>query len=142
MSNIKAYTDGAYSANRNLGGIGIVFVKDDKIIYEYSKCLENTTNNRCELYAVIKCLQAISKPIDSLTIISDSQYVIYSINKSWQRKKNKDLWLTFDKYYEQAKTFCCNIKFEWVKGHASNEYNNRADILAVQAYECKNYSNN
>lgn len=133
MTNLTVYTDGAYSSARNQGGVGIVFVKNDEIIYEYSKCIQKTTNNRCELIAVIKALQAISKPIDSLVIYSDSQYVVCSINKGWQRKKNKDLWSIFDRFYEQAQQYCSDIKFEWVKGHENNEINNLADKLAVEA---------
>lgn len=133
MSEIIAYTDGAYSSTRDQGGVGIVFVKDNEIIYKYSKCIQKTTNNRCELYAVIKALQAISKPIDSLVIYSDSQYVVCSINKGWQRKKNRDLWSIFDRFHEQAQKYCSDIKFEWVKGHENNEFNNLADELAVEA---------
>lgn len=131
---MDVYTDGAYSSARNLGGVGLVFVKDDEIIYKYSKCIPNTTNNRCELYAVIKALQALSDGVKELNIYSDSQYVINSINLGWQRKKNLDLWRTFDRYYEQAKRFCNNINFKWVKGHNTSVYNNIADQLAVEAY--------
>ena len=59
MTNLTVYTDGAYSSTRNQGGVGIVFVKNDKIIYEYSKCIQKTTNNRCELIAVIKACQEL-----------------------------------------------------------------------------------
>lgn len=127
------YTDGAYSSARDRGGVGIVFVKDGGVIYKYNKTIPNTTNNRCELYAVIKTLQAISKPIDSLVIYSDSQYVVNSINLGWQRKKNKDLWEAFDLMYKRAKRYCDNIEFKWVKGHENSEFNNLADSLAVEA---------
>lgn len=133
MEKLIAFTDGAYSSTRDQGGVGIVFVKGDNIIYKYSKCIQRTTNNRCELYAVIKALQAVSRPIDSLTIYSDSQYVVCSINKGWQRKKNKDLWSIFDRFYKLAQKYCPNIKFEWVKGHENNKFNNLADRLAVEA---------
>ena len=92
VTKLECYSDGAYSNSREQGGVGIVFVKNNEIIYKYSKCIQKTTNNRCELIAVIKVLQALSKPIDELIIYSDSQYVICSINKGWQRKKNRDLW--------------------------------------------------
>ena len=130
---IEAYTDGAFSSAREQGGVGCVFVKDGEVIYKYSKCIQRTTNNRCELYAVIKALQAISKPLDKLVIYSDSQYVVCSINKGWQRKKNRDMWSIFDRFYEQAQKFCGEIVFEWVKGHEDNEFNNLADTLAVEA---------
>lgn len=132
---LEFYTDGAFSAKREKGGVGLVVVKNDEVVYKWSKCLENTTNNRCELYGVIKALQCVSKNVDSIKIYSDSQYVIYTITKGWQRKKNKDLWLTFDKYLKQANQYCSNIEFIWVKGHSSNKYNNLADTLAVSAYE-------
>lgn len=130
---ILVFTDGAYSSAREQGGVGVVFVKNNEIIYKYSKCFQRTTNNRCELYAVIKALQAISANIDSLVIYSDSQYVINSINLGWQHKKNKDLWSIFDRYYESAQKFCDDIKFVWVKGHENNEFNNIADEIAVEA---------
>lgn len=133
MKHLQIWTDGAYSASRNQGGIGIVFVEDDNIIYTYSKCIKNTTNNRCELSAVIVALHSISKYIPYITIYSDSQYVINSINNNWQRKKNIKLWKLFDTVYKQAKQHCPNISFEWVKGHVDNEFNNEADKLAVEA---------
>lgn len=133
MDNLLIYSDGAYSHSRNIGGIGLVFVKDNEIIYKYNKQIKNTTNNRCELSAVIVALHAISKPITFLTIYSDSQYVINTINKDWQRKKNIDLWNLFDKVYKQAKYYCKNITFEWTKGHANDKFNNLADSLAVEA---------
>ena len=133
MAKLECYTDGAYSSSRDQGGVGIVFVKDNEIIYKYSKCIQKTTNNRCELIAVIKTLQALSKWVDELIIYSDSQYVVNSINLGWQRKKNKDLWSIFDYYYEQAKKYSDNIKFVWTKGHANNMFNNMADELAVEA---------
>lgn len=134
MSNSwEIYTDGAYSPCRDQGGAGIVFIKNGNKVFEYSRMFKKTTNNRCELYAVIKALQAISKPIDKLVIYSDSQYVISTINKGWQRKKNRDLWGFFDKYYSQAQKYCSDIQFEWVKGHNTNMWNNLADELAVKA---------
>lgn len=133
MDSITVYSDGAYSHSRNIGGIGLVFVKDDKVIYTYNKQIKNTTNNRCELSAVIVALHAISKPVTFITIYSDSQYVINTINKGWQRKKNIDLWDLFDKVYKQAQYYCNNIVFEWTKGHADNKFNNLADSLAVEA---------
>lgn len=130
---IEIYTDGAYSSTLQQGGVGLIFLRDGLKILEWSKGFKNTTNNRCELYAVIKALQAISKKVDSIKIYSDSQYVIYSITKGWKRKKNIDLWEKFDLMYKKAKNHCKDIQFIWVKGHDVNELNNRADILAVEA---------
>lgn len=133
MSNLEVFTDGAFSSSRNTGGVGVVFVIDGKKSYEFSKMIPNTTNNKCELLAVIYALNAVSRKIESLTIYSDSQYVIGCATKGWKRKANISLWKAYDKVYEKASSFCSNIRFEWVKGHDRNEYNNLADKLAVEA---------
>lgn len=127
------YTDGACHGSTKIGGIGVVFVKNNKIIYKFNKQFTDTTNNRMEILAIIYALHAISKPIDIINIYSDSQYVIGCITKNWTRKKNTDLWQLFDKVYSKAKTLCSNIQFNWVKGHDINKLNNMADELAVEA---------
>lgn len=127
------YTDGACHSSTKIGGIGVVFVKNNKIIYKFNKQFTNTTNNRMEILAIIYALHAISKPIDIINIYSDSQYAIGCIIKNWSRKKNTDLWQLFDKVYDKAKTLCSNIQFNWVKGHDINEFNNATDELAVEA---------
>lgn len=127
------YTDGACHGSTKVGGIGIVFVKDNKVIHKFNKQFTNTTNNRMEIYAVIYALHAISKPMDSINIYSDSQYVLGCITKNWTRKKNSDLWQLFDKVYNKAITLCPNIQFNWIKGHDTNEFNNISDKLAVEA---------
>ena len=130
---LELYTDGAFSPLKNVGGIGIVFILNGKKIYTYNKKIENTTNNKCELIAVITALNAISKPIDNIIIYTDSQYVLGCATKGWKRKKNVELWKKYDEILTKASSFCKNISFEWVKGHDENEYNNLADKLAVEA---------
>ena len=127
------YTDGACHSSTKIGGIGVVFTKNNQIIYTFNKKFTDTTNNRMEILAIIYALHAISKPIDIINIYSDSQYAIGCITKNWTRKKNTDLWQLFDKVYNKAKTLCPNIQFNWVKGHDINEFNNVADKLAVEA---------
>lgn len=124
------YTDGAYSAKLNQGGIGIVVRKGLDVILKYNKAFKNTTNNQMELLAVIYALLCVKKPIDRLYIYSDSQYVINCIDK-WERKKNIKLWNLFDKVKSEVP--CNDIQFVWVKGHSTNVYNNLADDLAVKA---------
>ena len=95
-----------------------------------------------ELMAVIVALQSLSRKNIPLTIYTDSQYVVNSVEKKWLDnwiktnfkggKKNKDLWLQF---HELSKHF--RIKFKWVKGHADNAMNNRCDELATQAADGK-----
>jgi len=95
-----------------------------------------------ELLAVIAGLEAIKKNEFPVTVYSDSQYVVNSVEKGWLKnwiktdfkggKKNKDLW---KHYHELAKNF--KIKFVWVKGHANNPHNNRCDELATSAADAK-----
>lgn len=138
LKRIEFYTDGAYSSSRNSGGLGVVVVIDGKKVYEYSKRIPNSTNNKCELLAVIYALKSISKPVESITIYSDSQYVIGCATKGWKRKRNVDLWKLYELSLDKAKSFCKKIDFKWVKGHSSNDdfsssMNNIADKLAVEA---------
>ena len=138
MSDVQIFTDGAFSTSRKTGGIGIVFVINGKKVYEFSKQFPNSTNNKCELLAVIYALNSISKKINSLTIYSDSQYVIGCATKNWKRKKNKELWDLYDRVFNKALKLCSEINLIWVKGHTNDsdffsQMNNRADMLAVTA---------
>ena len=131
-------TDGAYSSSRDQGGIGLVFLREDKKILEYSKMYKGGTNNIAELTAVITGLRFIKKPIDSLTIVSDSMYVIGCATKGWKRKKNIKLWEEFDRQYSRVKELCPKIEFIHVRGHQKDDselakWNNYVDKLAVNA---------
>lgn len=125
---IEVYTDGAYSSSRNQGGLGIVFIKDNKVIAKFSKTYKNTTNNRMELMAVIIALQSI-KDENEITIYSDSMYVIGTATLGWKRKKNLDLWEKYDAVIDLFKT----VTFKHVKGHSTNVFNNLCDEMAVAA---------
>ena len=135
------YTDGASRGNPGPGGYGVVMMWGNKR-KELSAGYRLTTNNRMELLAVISALEALNKKNIGLTIFTDSQYVVKSVEQKWLDnwiktdfkggKKNKDLWLRFA---ELAKDF--KIKFKWVKGHADNPYNNRCDELATMAADGK-----
>ena len=133
-------TDGAYSSSRNQGGIGLVFLKNGEKILEYSRMFKGVTNNIMEVCAVIVGLRMIKNPINSLTIYTDSEYVIGCATKGWKRKKNIHLWNEFDKQYTRIKELCSNIKFQHVKGHQSGTnltqeayWNKYVDRLAVSA---------
>ena len=125
---IEVYTDGAYSSSRNQGGLGIVFIKDNKVIAKFSKTYKNTTNNRMELMAVIIALQSI-KDENEITIYSDSMYVIGTATQGWKRKKNLDLWEKYDAVIDSFKT----VTFKHIKGHSTNVFNNLCDEMAVTA---------
>ncbi|MFI5152949.1 MAG: ribonuclease HI [Chitinophagales bacterium] len=131
------YTDGASRGNPGPGGYGTILIWGDQK-KELSAGYRRTTNNRMELMSVIAGLEALKKNGLALTIYSDSQYVVKAIEEGWLDKwiatnfkggkKNKDLWL---RYYELSRNF--SIKPVWVKGHASNPFNNRCDELATAA---------
>lgn len=139
---IQLYTDGASRGNPGPGGYGAILLFGNHR-KELSQGYRLTTNNRMELLAVIAGLEAIKKNELPVTVFSDSQYVVNSVEKGWLKtwiktdfkggKKNKDLW---KHYHGLAKNF--TIKFVWVKGHANNPFNNRCDELATAAADGKN----
>lgn len=136
------YTDGAARGNPGPGGYGAILMWGNSH-KELSAGYRLTTNNRMELLAVIAALKALTKQNIPITIYTDSQYVLNSVEKKWLDnwvrtdfkggKKNKDLWM---EYWYLSKKF--TIKFVWVKGHADNKYNNRCDELATTAADGKN----
>ncbi|WP_421876177.1 ribonuclease HI [Marinoscillum sp.] len=135
---ITIYTDGAAKGNPGPGGYGAILDYKGKR-KELSEGFRKTTNNRMELLAVIKALEAIKKPGWNVLVYSDSKYVVDAVEKRWldgwvkkgfKGKKNPDLW---KRYLEASKPH--NVKFQWVKGHAGHPENERCDELAVQAAE-------
>lgn len=131
--NYVLYTDGAYSSLRDQGGVGLIILKDNKKILEYSRMYKGVTNNIMELGAVIIGLKAIKNCIDSLVIFTDSMYVIGCATKGWKRSKNKSLWKEFDKQFQRVQELCPNVEFQHVKGHNGDLYNEEVDKLAVKA---------
>lgn len=133
MVNYECYSDGAYSSSRNQGGVGIVLLRNKKKVFEFSKGFKDTTNNKMEIVAALMVLKCFKKPIDSITIYTDSMYVIGCATLGWQRKKNICLWKLFDEELNRVSKLCSNITFQHVKGHANNKWNNYVDKLAVEA---------
>ena len=133
MANYECYTDGAYSSARNQGGIGVVFLRNGQKVLEYSKGFKDTTNNRMEIGAALAVFKCFRKPVESITIYTDSMYVIGCATLGWKRNKNLALWKMFDTEYERVSKLCPNIEFQHVKGHADNQWNNYVDKLAVNA---------
>jgi len=138
---IEIFTDGASSGNPGPGGYGVI-LRSGNHYKELSEGFRKTTNNRMELLAVIKGLEALKSLNQTVIIYSDSKYVIDAIDKRWvyswlqkgfKDKKNKDLWL---RYLDISKLH--NIKFIWVCGHAGHKENERCDELAVAASKQKN----
>ncbi len=132
------FTDGASKGNPGPGGYGVV-LKYGKHRKELTEGFRKTTNNRMELLAVIKGLEALTRDGLDVTIYSDSKYVVEAVEKGWlwgwakkgfKNKKNPDLWQRFIPAYQRQK-----VKFKWVKGHAGIMENERCDQLAVQSSE-------
>ena len=140
LDKIIIYTDGACSGNPGPGGYGTVLQFGDKR-KELSGGFRRTTNNRMELLAVIEGLQVLNRPC-AVMVFSDSKYIVDAVNKGWARRwqangwmrnrrdkaLNPDLWAQL---LDLLNTHDVNLK--WVKGHAGNPGNERADALAVAA---------
>lgn len=131
--NLIVYTDGAYSSLRGQGGVGIVILENEKKVLEYSRMYERTTNNQMELGAVIIALRVIKEPCDSITIFTDSQYVIGCATLGWRRKKNVKLWEEYDLQFKRVSELCPSITFSHVKGHNGDKWNEYCDKIAVKA---------
>lgn len=135
---ITIYTDGAAKGNPGPGGYGVVLkYKDHR--KELSEGFRLTTNNRMELLAVIKGLEALKGEGLPVAVVSDSKYVVDSVEKGWlknwvakdwKKVKNVDLWKRYLKVACKHK-----VKFYWIKGHAGHEENERCDRLAVRSAE-------
>ena len=142
MKTVTIYTDGACSCNPGPGGWGAILMFKDKKL-EISGYEAQTTNNRMELTGVIKALQLLKEPC-IVELYSDSKYVIDGLEKGWAKswrakgwikadKKpalNPDLWGTLLDLCEKHE-----VHTHWVKGHATNPYNNRCDEMAVGEWQ-------
>jgi ribonuclease HI len=142
---IELWTDGACEPNPGQGGCAAVIVWGESICYEVSRGFESTTNNRMEIMGVIIGLEKIKEVgpdgVKRINLYSDSKYVVNAIDKwmfnwkrnGWRRKggqvKNLELWVRLDKLMQKLPL----VKPRWVRGHAGNELNERADELAVHA---------
>ena len=137
---VNIYTDGACSGNPGPGGWGCI-LEYGAHRKEMSGSMPATTNNRMELFAAISALGALKEPC-SVDLYSDSRYLVQAFENhwidGWMKKgwktasgsavENQDLWMILI-----AQTKKHQVSFHWVKGHASNPYNNRCDELATTA---------
>ena len=136
MSTVVIYTDGACRGNPGPGGWGLIlnYKGIEKELYGAEK---HTTNNRMELMAVIKALEALKQPC-AIELFSDSSYVLKGITDwmpNWKKRgwktaskapvKNEDLWRRLDIAIAKH-----TIEWKWVKGHSGDIGNDKADALA------------
>ena len=137
MKHIDIYTDGSCRCNPGPGGWGAVLVYKG-IEKELCGGECDTTNNRMELTAVIKALQALKEPCD-ITLTSDSKYVLDALTNGWAESWRAKGWKKADKspalnpdlweiLLDEVKKH--NITYVWVKGHAGHPYNERCDEMA------------
>ena len=141
MSVVVIYTDGACRGNPGPGGWAALlsFGEREK---ELAGAEEHTTNNRMELTAVIRALEALKRPVEA-RVFTDSEYVRRGITEwvsSWKARgwktadrkpvKNQDLWEELDRLAAQHR-----IQWHWVKGHSGIPGNERVDRLANQAID-------
>lgn len=138
---VTIYTDGACKGNPGLGGWGVC-LRYRQHTKELCGGEPNTTNNRMELMAAIQALEALSHGCQ-ITLHTDSKYVLQGITEwmaNWKQRgwktaakqpvKNEDLWRRLDAAIQRH-----SIEWVWVKGHAGNQGNERADALANQGID-------
>ena len=137
----EIFTDGACRGNPGPGGWGAIFKYQTQEKELYGSDPE-TTNNRMELMAAIKALEALKKPCQ-IKLTTDSKYVIQGITEwlaNWKKNgwktaakkpvKNADLWQRLEQAVQTHQ-----IDWQWVKGHSGHPENERADELANQAID-------
>jgi ribonuclease HI len=138
---VEIYTDGACRGNPGPGGWAAILSWDGHV-RELSGAERETTNNRMELTAVIRALEALKRPIP-VRLYTDSQYVRQGITEwlpQWKQRgwrtadrkpvKNRDLWEALD-----AAAARHRIEWRWVRGHAGVPGNERVDALANAAID-------
>jgi ribonuclease HI len=145
LPEVTIYTDGACTGNPGPGGYGVILIYKT-VRKEINRGFRKTTNNRMELMALIAGLSSLQERCQ-VNLYTDSKYVADSINrgwaeswkaKGWKRNKrdralNPDLWEELLHLLSEHQ-----VKVNWVKGHAGNPENERADALAVQSIKSKN----
>ena len=145
LKEVTIYTDGACKGNPGPGGYGVVLLFNGRR-KELAGGYRRTTNNRMELLAAIRGLEALTQRCQ-VQLFSDSEYVVNAISKGWARgwrargwrRSNKepalnpDLWERLLELCEQHE-----VDFRWVRGHSGDEENERCDKLAVEAAQSPN----
>ncbi len=138
LPSITIYTDGACNPNPGPGGWAAILLRPNAMPQELTGAAEQTTNNQMEMQAVLSALKSLPNP-HLITLYTDSKYLKQGLTEwlpIWQKRnwqttgkqavKNQDLWRALASEIQRHK-----IDWRWVKGHAGNEWNERADKLAT-----------
>jgi ribonuclease HI len=140
LPEVTIYTDGSCSHNPGPGGYGVVLLYKGHR-KELSAGFRLTTNNRMEILAAIKGLEALNQRC-RVTLYSDSQYVVNTMEKGWALRWQSNGWMRNRKekavnpdLWERLLRLCSRhqVRFQWVRGHVGTEENERADQLATEA---------
>ena len=147
MKRVYLYADGGCRGNPGIGGWGTILSYTDSKGQLHTKEIcgndKFTTNNKMELTAVIEGFKLLKEKC-YVTVVTDSSYVVDSINKHWidswirngwkksdkSAVKNVELWKELLKLLEGH-----NVTFKWVKGHNGHEFNEKCDKLANQSMD-------
>ncbi len=128
---IEVYTDGSCKGNPGPGGWAAILLKKNnnkpfKVIKGHES---DSTNNRMEMSAIIEALRFLYEndfQQEDITVYSDSNLIVQTLNRGWKRKANIDLWEELDHLNEEMQ-----VEYIWVKAHHTNHWNNECDKLAL-----------
>ncbi len=139
LSRVEIFCDGACSGNPGVGGYGVI-LRSGRNVKELSGAAGETTNNRMEMTAAIRGLEALTRPCE-VVVTTDSQYLVKGmtewlpgwIRRGWVNSKkepvlNRDLW---ERLQELSKIH--RIQWNWIRGHNGHAENERCDELARAA---------
>ena len=124
---INIYTDGSYAPSTGAGGWAALIEEPNKeplCLSGQETAEQKNTSQRMEQLAIIRALEA-TKASAEITIYSDSQYVVYTMEKGWKRRANQDFWDQLDQLARQR-----TIYWKWIRGHAGNPFNEFVDAQA------------
>ena len=124
MVKFNIYTDGSCLGNPGPSGWAAIIQQEGGNKWSLAGREDDTTNNRMEILAAIKGLEATPERSE-VSVFSDSQYVVNTMTRNWKRKANQDLWAILDGLVKGRQ-----VRWQWVRGHAGNPGNEEADALA------------